>query len=128
MEEGNFGDGGGFRKMGGKGMMHIFAHHQIFTWHSWTNNGCIFKKSKSGNIWNHQSYHSLSNRIHSVAIETISYFLRNGSEVFSCLMDMTKAFDLVKHSLLFKKMLEAGLPDIFVRLLLVTYTLYNMQM
>ena len=46
-------------------MMHIFAHHQIFTWHSWTNNGCIFKKSKSGNIWNHQSYHSLSNRIHS---------------------------------------------------------------
>ena len=64
---GILGMGVGFRKMGEKGMMHIFAHHQIFTWHSWTNNGCIFKKSKSGNIWNHKSYHSLSNRIHSVA-------------------------------------------------------------
>ena len=32
-------------------------------------------------------------------VETVSYFLRSGSEVFSCLMDMTKAFDLVKHSL-----------------------------
>merc|ERR1711942_290124 len=27
------------------------------------------------------------------AVETISYFLRNGSEVYTCLMDMTKAFD-----------------------------------
>ena len=37
------------------------------------------------------------------AVETISYFLRNGSEVFTCLMDMTKAFDLlVRHSTMFK--------------------------
>ena len=36
-------------------------------------------------------------------------------------MDMTKAFDLVKHSLLFKKLLHAGLPLIFLRLLLFIY-------
>ena len=36
-------------------------------------------------------------------------------------MDMTKAFDLVKHSLLFKKLLAAGLSVIFVRLLLFIY-------
>ena len=36
-------------------------------------------------------------------------------------MDMTKAFDLVKHSLLFKKLLSAGLSVIFVRLLLFIY-------
>ena len=54
-------------------------------------------------------------------VETIDYFLRNGGEVFSCMMDMTKAFDLVKHSLLFRKLLEAGLPAIFIRLLIFIY-------
>ena len=38
-----------------------------------------------------------------VVVETIGYFLRNDCEVFTCQTDMTKAFDLVKHSLLFKK-------------------------
>ena len=37
-------------------------------------------------------------------------------------MDMTKAFDLVCHSLLFKKLLERGLPPIFIRMLLFMYT------
>ena len=56
-----------------------------------------------------------------MALETISYFLRNGSEVFVCLMDMTKAFDMVQHSLLFKKLLDSGLPPIFVRILFFMY-------
>ena len=55
------------------------------------------------------------------AVETISYFLRNGSEVFTCLMDMTKAFDLVRHSAMFKKIISAGLSIIFVRLLIFIY-------
>ena len=60
-----------------------------------------------------------------VAIETISYFLRNGSEVFTCLMDMLKAFDMVRHHMLFKRLIEVGLFFIFVRLLLVIYTLQD---
>ena len=36
-------------------------------------------------------------------------------------MDMTKAFDLVKHSILFKKVWKEGLSVIFVRLLLFIY-------
>ena len=55
-------------------------------------------------------------------IETVSYFMRNGSDVFTCCMDMTKAFDLVKHSLLFKKLISSGIPMIFIRLLLFIYT------
>ena len=55
------------------------------------------------------------------AVETISYFLRKGSEVFTCLMDMTKAFDLVRHSAMFKKLIAAGLSLIFVRLLIFIY-------
>ena len=55
------------------------------------------------------------------AVETINYFMRNGTDVYACLMDMKKAFDLVKNSLLFKKPLSAGLSVIFVRLLLFIY-------
>ena len=56
-----------------------------------------------------------------LAVETISHFLRNGSEVYTCLMDMSKAFDRVQHSLLFKKLLDQGMPPIIVRFILVSY-------
>ena len=55
-------------------------------------------------------------------LETIDYFLRNGSEVFMCTMDMSKAFDVTMHSLLFSKMLKAGLSAIFIRLLIFIYS------
>lgn len=57
-----------------------------------------------------------------IALENISYFFRNGSDVFVCLMDMTKAFDMVQHSILFKKLIDKGLPLIIVRLLFIMYT------
>ena len=56
-----------------------------------------------------------------LAIETIEYYLRNGSEVFACVMDMTKAFDKVQHSKLFLKLAEKGISPIFIRLLLEMY-------
>ena len=55
------------------------------------------------------------------AVETVDYFLKNQSEVFSCAMDMTAAFDLTLHSLLFKKMLKAGFPPVFLRIFLFIY-------
>ena len=56
-----------------------------------------------------------------LAVETISHYQRNGSEVFSCLMDMSKAFDMVQHSTLFKKLLSQGMPPIIVRFILASY-------
>ena len=56
-----------------------------------------------------------------LAVETIEYFLRNGTDVFACVMDMTKAFDKVQHSKLFWKLVEKGIPPIFIRLLLEMY-------
>ena len=53
-------------------------------------------------------------------VETVSYFLRNGSEVFSCSMDKSKAFDVCKFSLLFQKML-GKLSDIFLRIIIYMY-------
>ena len=54
-------------------------------------------------------------------LETISYFTRNGSDVFVCCMDMSKAFDTVRHSILFKKLMKVGIPSIFLRVLLFIY-------
>ena len=53
--------------------------------------------------------------------ETIDYFLRNDGEVFSCMTDMTKAFDMVKHSMLFIKLMNVNLSSIFLRLIMVMY-------
>ena len=41
-----------------------------------------------------------------MVVETIDYFSRNGSEVFTSVMDMRKAFDNVKRSMLFTKLLQ----------------------
>jgi hypothetical protein len=53
--------------------------------------------------------------------ETIDYFLRNDGEVFSCMTDMTKAFDMVKHSMLLIKLMNLNLSSIFLRLIMVMY-------
>ena len=55
------------------------------------------------------------------ALETVDYFLKNGSEVFTCATDMSKAFDMTLHSLMFNKMLDAGMTPILVRLLIYIY-------
>jgi hypothetical protein len=55
------------------------------------------------------------------ALETVDYFLKNGSDVYTCATDMSKAFDLTLHSLMFTKMLEAGLSPIYVRLIIYIY-------
>ena len=60
-----------------------------------------------------------------LALETVSYFLNRGSDVWTCIMDMTKAFDRVKHSVLFRKLMKTQVPSIFIRLLLVMYLLQS---
>ena len=54
-------------------------------------------------------------------LETMDYFLKNDSEVFTCAMDMTAAFDLTLHSLLFSKMILKGFPPVFIRLFILIY-------
>ena len=52
--------------------------------------------------------------------ETVSYFLRNQSEVFGCSMDKSKAFDMCKFSILFRKMF-GKISHIFLRLIIFMY-------
>ena len=54
-------------------------------------------------------------------VESTNYFLRNGSNVYSCFMDMRKAFDTVQHSKLFQKLNQRNLSSIITRLIIVMY-------
>ena len=56
-----------------------------------------------------------------LVVESVSYYTRNGSDVYSCFMDMKKAFDMVKHGTLFRKLIDRKLPSIYLRLLIVMY-------
>ena len=51
-------------------------------------------------------------------------FYANGSEVFSCMVDMIKVFDTVKHSNLFGKLLYQGMPFIVVRYIYIYIYIY----
>ena len=52
--------------------------------------------------------------------ETVNYFRNRGSPVFLCLMDLSKAFDMVKLSILFRK-LSGKVAPIFIRFLIYSY-------
>ena len=53
-------------------------------------------------------------------LETVNYFTNRGGAAYVCLLDLSKAFDHVKHDILFKK-LSKKVPAIFLRLILVIY-------
>ena len=56
-----------------------------------------------------------------LVVETVNYFTRNGNDVHSCFMDMKKAFDMVKHGTLFRKLLDRKLSLVHLRLLIIMY-------
>ena len=54
-------------------------------------------------------------------METVSYFTNRGGPVYLCLMDLTKAFDHVKFSVLFR-LLCGKIPVILLRFIIFSYT------
>ena len=56
-----------------------------------------------------------------MVFETIDSYLRHGSTVYGCLLDCTNAFDTIKHSKLFEKLIDARVPPIVNRILICVY-------
>ena len=54
-------------------------------------------------------------------IETINHYVNEGSNVYSCLLDASKAFDRVHWGRLFAILIERKVSFLFIRLLLDSY-------
>ncbi len=59
--------------------------------------------------------------------EVISYYNNNGSDVYACLLDCSKAFDRVRHDKLLQKLMSTGLPPIIIRSLMYIYSNHNIH-
>ena len=57
-----------------------------------------------------------------VYLETINYYTCKNTDVYSCLLDASKAFDKVHYGKLFTLLLKRNLPCLLVRFLLDSYT------
>ena len=53
--------------------------------------------------------------------ETINHYVNEGSNVYSCLINASKAFDRVHWGRLFKILIERNVSTLFIRLLLDSY-------
>ena len=57
--------------------------------------------------------------------QTIQYYINGGSNVFVLFLDASKAFDRVKHNVLFDFLINRGVCPLYTRLLYIMYSLNN---
>jgi exonuclease III len=53
--------------------------------------------------------------------ETVNYYMTNDSNVYSCCVDLSKAFDRVQHDMLFKLLIDRKVPALILRIILDMY-------
>jgi hypothetical protein len=56
-----------------------------------------------------------------IYIETVSHFVNNNSNVYSCLLDASKAFDRVNYGKLFRILIDKNLPYCIIRYIFDSY-------
>ena len=76
--------------------------------------------STTDNQFGFKSNHSTDICIFSLK-EIVNYYNVQGSPVFLCYLDIRKAFDRVKYSVLFKKLLDRSVPVYIVRMIAYCY-------
>ena len=58
-----------------------------------------------------------------VYLETLQYNRQHGSQVYSCLLDASKAFDRIHYGKLFNILISRKLPAFIIRVLFDSYKL-----
>ncbi len=61
------------------------------------------------------------------AREVLTYYNNNGSDVYSCLLECSKAFDHIRHDKLLQKLISTGLPSVITRSLMNMYVNSQIQ-
>ena len=65
---------------------------------------------------------SMSTSMCTMVIKDVArYYMNNGGKVYTCLLDLSKAFDRLRLDHLFTLLYERGLPAIIIRLLMDSY-------
>ena len=54
--------------------------------------------------------------------ETVHYYINANSNVYSCFLDISKAFDSVSHKILIEKLVEGNLPVMFINIIQYWYS------
>ena len=57
-----------------------------------------------------------------VYLETLQYYRQHGSQVYSCLLDASKAFDRIHYGKLFNILISRKLPAFIIRVLFDSYS------
>ena len=57
-----------------------------------------------------------------IYLETLQYYRQNGSQVFSCLLDASKAFEHIHYGKLFNMLFGRNLPAFIIRILFDSYS------
>jgi len=69
----------------------------------------------------YKPFHS-TNLCTSVLKDVVSQYVSRGSTVFCCLLDATKAFDRLRHDILFDLLKDRGLPPTIIKFLMDGYS------
>ena len=59
--------------------------------------------------------------------DTVNHFITNGSSVYCCFIDASKAFDRLRHDLLFELLLQRNVNPLLIRILIESYERQTVQ-